>query len=159
MKKLYLTFLILLILCGVGFWVASRAEASPNWDITETWTLTFTIGGSNYIHTGFITSFNRTTGDFSGNGYYNTDHNYSWDITGNVNGSAITYSIVYNNLNPGYTLNGTGTINESGTIISSTISGDASGTCEWTEGPATSLTQSFTRISGGMRFTGGVRVK
>lgn len=159
MKKLYLTFLILFILCGVGFWFASQAEASPNWDITQTWTLTFTIGGTDYVHTGFITSFNRSTGDFSGTGYYNVNHDYSWDITGNVTNSNITYSVVYNNLNPGTTYNGVGTINVDGTVISSTISGAASGTCEWTDGPASAINTVSARIGGGMRFSGGVRVK
>jgi hypothetical protein len=44
--------------------------SAPNWNITGTWALVFTLlpGGSTYPHTMTVTSFDTSTGSFSGTG-------------------------------------------------------------------------------------------
>lgn len=69
-----------------------------------------------YPHTMNINTMNFVTGDFWGDGFYNPTPAFTWDLTGNTTGSAITYTVVYTGLNPGYTVTATGTISGGGTF-------------------------------------------
>jgi hypothetical protein len=61
--------------------------------------------------------FTCVTGcNFSGTGFYNTESSYTWNITGNVGGSNLTFQIVYTGSSAGYTINGTGTITGSNSL-------------------------------------------
>jgi len=91
------------------------SAAAPNWDITGTWAMDFVLGGD-YFHTMTVTlgDFNTFTGAFSGTGFYNPDHSYTWDITGTVSGDDITFHILYTGTNAGYAVDATGTIASDG---------------------------------------------
>jgi len=101
----------------------------PTWDITGTWNMDFVLlpGGGHYIHTMVVNSFNPATGEFSGTGFYNPNPGYTWvvsgDVTGTIINDAITFQIVYTGLNPGYTVNGVGTIAADGKSMSGTATG------------------------------------
>ena len=104
---------------------ASSKAANVRWDLTGTYTIVFscTSGCSgDWPHTMNIESMNLVSGDFSGTGHYNSIPAYTWDVTGSVSGSSIEFEVAYTGLNPGYTVNATGTINRDGSL-----SGDATG--------------------------------
>ncbi len=95
----------------------ATAAGAPTWDMRGNYNITFscTSGCSgDYPHRAMITSQDNSTGDFSGTGFYVPDNSISWDITGNTMGNDLTFTIVYNNVNPGYTVNAVGTIDENG---------------------------------------------
>jgi hypothetical protein len=77
-----------------------------------------------------------TTGNFSGTGTYLDASGYYETITGNINGTQITFTIVYtpSSINPGYTLSVAGTINPDGSM-----SGTINGTSDTWSAPAGSL--------------------
>src|SRR5689334_6846166 len=78
----------------------AQAAASP-WNPVGSYTIAFTCTSGctgTYDHTMNITSYNSDTGAFSGHGHYNGDASKSWDVTGTVTGSSITFHIVYNNV-------------------------------------------------------------
>lgn len=93
--------------------LAETAFATPNWDITGTWTWNYYYGSGTYTHTMIIDTFDTTSGDFSGNGYYNPNPDYTWDITGTVDGDDIDFYIDYTGLNPTYYVDATGIITSS----------------------------------------------
>ena len=86
-------------------------------------TLTFTFGGSPYLHTlnGAslqLTALSNNQLKFTGSGSYNPDPAaYPWTISGQVNGSKLTATIVYGGTgNPGYKLVMTGNIAADGSV-------------------------------------------
>lgn len=80
-----------------------------------TLTCTSNCGGT-YPHTLNIASMDTQTGNFSGNGFYNADSNYTWDVTGNTSGISFSAHILYTGLNPGYASDLTGTVSPDGTV-------------------------------------------
>ena len=99
------------------------ASASVVVDLEGTWDWTFYLNGNpslEYPHTMEIDYFNPATGDFSGTGYYNTNPAITWDITGNVDGITVTFTIDYNNINPNYYVDALGTIDSGGFSMSGT---------------------------------------
>jgi hypothetical protein len=105
-----------------------------NWDVRGTWNFAFTctIGcEGTYLHTMTITTFDSSTGEFSGTGFYNDNHAYIWTVTGKVSGNTFNFTLVYTGLNQGYTLTGTGEISSDGTKINGTANGPGQ-TFTWT---------------------------
>ena len=133
MKKILLglgmSALALFTLFGV---VSAKVETVPGpWELTAPNPIVFTCGGTDYNHTLLDVNNDSTTGDFSGNGWYDPNHSYTWDITGNVSDDDITFTLIYTGTNPGYTLNGEGTIAPDGSI-----SGTTDGNCQFFAMPA-----------------------
>ena len=131
---------------------------SEKYDLTGTWTYVYHYGGKDYVHTMTIDNFNKDTGEFSGTGFYNPDHSYTWDITGTVVGNTISYHIDYTGSNPTYYVDGTGTISADGL----TMSGDATApgqVATWTATTGTSVIDNgpFWR-EGGYRIWGQFEV-
>ena len=114
-------------------------ENCGKWNVKGTYVIDFKLGGVDYLHTMDITSMNLATGDFSGTGFYNADHSYTWTVTGNVNGSNITYHIIYTGSNDGYTIDATGTITTDGNLSGTAKSPGQIFTWENTSGQATKL--------------------
>jgi hypothetical protein len=54
-----------------------------------------------YTHTMIIDTFDKSTGVFTGHGYYNADNSYTWTVTGT---SKDTFTLVYMGSNAGYTV-------------------------------------------------------
>jgi len=108
--------------------------ATPNWRLNPS-SITFTCGGSPYAHALNTVSENQFTGNFTGSGYYVADPSTTWNATGNVSGSNVTFQIVYATGNPGYTLNGIGTIANDGSV-----SGTVDNNCETFAMPAGTAT-------------------
>lgn len=110
--------------------------AVPNWNLTGSHTLTFTcVTGcsGDWVHTMNINNMNMTTGDFSGTGFFNPDDTYTWDVTGNVDGSNITFNVHYTGTAAGSEVYQTGTID---------LLGNASGTSTSNFGPTFTWTLS-----------------
>ncbi|MFA4873373.1 MAG: SdrD B-like domain-containing protein [Patescibacteria group bacterium] len=80
------------------------------WDITGTWSLTLNAGATPYVHSMTVNSFNPATGAFSGTGFWIANPAYTWNVTGTVSGSTISYHVVYTGINAGYSFDATGTI-------------------------------------------------
>ena len=94
-----------------GTLAVSAFAAAPNWNITGTWNLDFSLGSGHYLHTMNVASFDPSTGVFSGTGTYNPDLTYTWTITGGtVNGNNIAFDILYTGTNAGYISHVIGTI-------------------------------------------------
>jgi hypothetical protein len=108
--------------------------AAPSWQLNPS-SITFTCGGSPYAHTLNTVTENQFTGDFTGTGSYVADPSTTWDVTGNVSGSNVTFKIVYATGNPGYTLNGVGTVENDGSV-----SGTVDNNCETFAMPAGTAT-------------------
>ncbi|HET7320474.1 MAG TPA: hypothetical protein VFI84_02725 [Candidatus Saccharimonadales bacterium] len=113
---------------------SSAHAATPGWQLNPS-AIVFTCGGAPYGHHLNTVSENQSTGDFTGTGSYNADSSYTWNATGNVSDSNITFQIVYTGTNAGYTLNGVGTIASDGSV-----SGTVDGNCESFTMPAGSAT-------------------
>ena len=130
MKKIFVNFAIIASLVAPLAMALPARAATPDWNITGTWNLDFNFGGGHYLHTMTVTTFNSTTGAFSGTGVY-SDPSYTWTVTGIVSGYDVTYHIVYTGTNAGYTVDVTGTIASGGTSMSGTW-GNASQSGTWT---------------------------
>lgn len=120
---------------------AALASADAQWDTSGSYTLELTcVSGcaGTYPHTLNVNSVDLDTGAISGDGAYNPNPAISWDMTGEVDGSAMTMEIVYNNVNAGYTLNTEGTIEADGSLSGSATSSTGQVfTYESTSGEAT----------------------
>ncbi len=110
--------------------VAMPAFAAPNWELTAPKAIVFNCGGSDYAHT-LNTVSQDVNGVFAGTGDFDADASYTWDIDGTIDGSSITFALVYTGANFGYTLNGNGTIANDGSI-----SGTTDGNCSTFTMPA-----------------------
>jgi len=120
----------LLIISGLvlSFAFATSASAAlPDWNLTGSYTIAYTCVsgcGGTYNHTMTITVMNMNNGVFSGTGFYNADHSYTWNVTGTVSGANLAFAVDYTGSNPSYAVNATGTIDSfgmlSGTAISNT---------------------------------------
>jgi hypothetical protein len=120
MKKIF-SFLASasIVLSSFAFALPAEAAALPNWDLTGTWTFDDIYGGDNF-HTMNITSFDTSTGAFSGTGFYKADPSLTWTINGVESGNNITYQLYVLTVAPGVTLDGVGTIDGSGLSMSGT---------------------------------------
>jgi hypothetical protein len=112
---------------------AQSASAAVPWNPIGSYTIAFTCTSSCsgvYSHTMDITSYDSGTGAFSGVGHYNADTSYTWNLTGVLTGSSLTFHIVYTGSNAGYTLDGTGTVATDGSL-SGTASSNSGQTFTW----------------------------
>jgi hypothetical protein len=117
-SKLVVATLVLLALALVAGQATASAAAST-WNPIGTYTIAFTCTtgcDGVYPHTMSITSYDSNTGNFSGVGHYNPDPSYTWNLTGNLTGSNITFHLVYTGSNPGYAIDGTGVVAGNGTL-------------------------------------------
>ena len=67
--------------------------AASQWNPVGSYTIAFTCTAGctgTYVHTMDITSYDSTTGNFSGVGHYNGDLTKTWNITGVLTGSGFT---------------------------------------------------------------------
>ena len=83
-----------------------------------------------FEHTKNITTVDDDTGNYLGSGFYNLNPAVTWNLNGNLSGSAVNFTIIYTGLNPGYTINATGIVHFDGSM-----SGTATGpgqTFTWT---------------------------
>jgi len=119
-KAILLGMITVMLLTSV-----TTVSATPNWNIAGTWNFDFNLGGSHYLHTMTITSFDPINGAFSGTGVYVPNPSYTWTVTGVVTGNTVDFTIVYDlsSPNPGYTVTGSGTISADGKTITGTANG------------------------------------
>jgi hypothetical protein len=113
-----LLFSLILALGLLAAGTTANAAASQ-WNPVGSYTIAFTCTAGctgTYDHTMDITSYDSTTGNFSGVGHYNGDLTKTWNITGVLTGSSFTFHIVYTNTFAGYNFDGTGTIAPNGTL-------------------------------------------
>ncbi|MBU0569961.1 hypothetical protein KKB40_04235, partial [Patescibacteria group bacterium] len=86
-------------------------------------TFTCTSGCSgDYPHTMNVILMDTATGVFSGDGFYNPNAGYTWDVSGNTAGSTISFHILYTGIGAGYTVDAIGTMNLNGTSFGSATS-------------------------------------
>jgi hypothetical protein len=142
MKRIILALVI--VGASVFCFSASACIEKPNrcWDITGTYVIDFTCtsGCSGvYTHTMNITSLDWPSGAFTGTGYYNADPSYTWDSTGTLSGSNLTFTNVYTGSNPGYTVNATGVIASDGTLSGTATGPGQEFTWQSTSGQAESV--------------------
>lgn len=127
---------ILSILGGIFLtfvFVTSVFAATPNWNLTGTYKIAFTCTagcGGTYNHTMTITVMNMTNGVFSGTGVYDTDASYTWNVTGTVDASNVSFAVDYTGANPSYALNATGSIDSNG-MLSGTATSNGGQSFTW----------------------------
>lgn len=103
--------------------LAKVERVAGPWELAAPQGIVFTCGGGSYPHT-LLEADMLPGGDFEGNGQYNPNPSYTWDISGNISEDSIVFTLVYTGLNSGYTLHGIGTIASDGSI-----SGTTDGNC------------------------------
>jgi len=140
MKKIIFGAIILSVslLIVAGFVQAkvgrvSGPSVSGPWDLKGDYVIDFTCtsGCSGvYTHTMDIDLMNVASSTFSGTGYYNPDHSYTWNVTGSVNDSNVAFHILYTGSNAGYTVDLTGLIAADGTM-SGTATSSINQTFTW----------------------------
>jgi len=121
MKKIFIilgSFLLFLTFTNTVY-------ADSAWNLNDSSPIVFGCGSGSYHHTLDTVTVNLTSGSFVGEGTYDPNSSYTWDITGNITGNDITFTIVYTGSNAGYTLNGVGTISADGSIA-----GTVGGNCQ-----------------------------
>ena len=104
-----------------------------DWNLEGTYVIEFkclTGCSGTFPHTLNITNHNLVSGNFNGNGFYNPDPSYTWDITGTEDDGIINFSIDYTGLNPSYAVTGQGVIHNDGTL-SGTSSSNTGQTFTW----------------------------
>lgn len=109
------------------------SAAAKTWDLTGSYTLDFTcVSGCSgvYSHTMNVTDENLFKGTFTGNGHYNTDASYTWNLNGSVDNNDVKFNIVYTGSNSGYKVDATGSISKKG-ILSGTASSSDGQTFTW----------------------------
>jgi len=104
----------------------------PNKDVTGDWILRFHLGGGTWDHDMSITS-QDPGGNIAGVGGYPAGGPYShtWTLTGLVTGDQISFTIVYQTGNPGYTVWATGIISSDGSYMSGTWSSSTGQNGNW----------------------------
>ncbi|MBI3485364.1 hypothetical protein HY025_00300 [Candidatus Daviesbacteria bacterium] len=113
------TFLSVFLFSGVA--LAKTQDEMPMWDVRGTGSLEFvcvtpdTCPGGPFDHSINVTTENPD-GTFSGTGYFIPDPATTWTVTGTLNSSAVAFHIVYTGTNPGYTIDGQGTISIDGSF-------------------------------------------
>jgi len=126
MKRIIGVFItIALLLTVVGVVSAKVNRVADLWEITAPSSIVFVCGGSTYNHTLDAVTNDSSDGTFEGEGTYDSNNSYTWDITGDINGDDITFTLVYTGVGSGYTLNGIGMIAADGSI-----SGTVDGNCQ-----------------------------
>lgn len=121
-KKILSIILGLVLLLTFAF---PAKAVEPNWNIKGDWTIEYTCTSGcsgDYIHIMHITVFNLTSGAFSGNGSYQPDPLYTWDVNGTLSGSDLSFHVLYTGKNAGYYSDSIGTVQPDGTLSGTTIS-------------------------------------
>ena len=112
MKKVILPLLMLAIftLAIVAVPVKAQTLITPQYNLSGTWSFDDIWNNGNYYHVMIVTSFNPSTGDFSGSGYYVADPGLTWTIVGTETGNSVTFTLTTGGNNPGVVIQGTGTV-------------------------------------------------
>ncbi len=104
-----------LTLIVAGFWLTSNFASAAVCNPIGTYVTSGFLDSnhvSQWIHNMTISSFNSSTGAFSGTGYWQVDTSYTWTVSGIITGNNYTLNIVYTGTGAGYTAQITGTIND-----------------------------------------------
>ena len=78
---------------------------------------TFVCGGSASTHQ-LDTLVKNADGTFVGTGHFTTDPSYTWDLSGTISGSTVTWEVTYTGSEAGFVYTGTGTISADGSLQS-----------------------------------------
>ena len=103
------------------FAFASPALAATNWTLLAPNSVVFSCGGGGYPHT-LLTISQDVDGNLTGTGWYNLNQAYTWDLTGNITGDNISFTITYTALAAGSVYNSSGVIGADGSISGTTDS-------------------------------------
>ena len=116
-----LAVLSLFALAGTAF--AGVDRVAGDWDLTAPNGIVFSClgNGSLFEHT-LDTDSQDENGDLTGTGHYDANTGYTWDLTGNVSGDDISFTITYTGISAGSVYNSIGTIAENGSISGTTDS-------------------------------------
>lgn len=100
---------------SLGMFSSAHANA-PTWQLQAPSTVDFMCGGSHYLHT-LKTVVQSADGTFTGTGEYNPDHSYTWDASGSVSESSLSFTIIYTGTSAGSIYNLTnGVIADDGSV-------------------------------------------
>jgi hypothetical protein len=109
--------------------------AVSTWQATAPAPVVFSCLGNGSIFPHTITTITQTTGGaLTGTGWYDTDHSYTWNLTGSVSGNNVSFVITYTGTQAGSVYNLNGTIAPDGSV-----SGTADSYCQSFTMPAGSL--------------------
>jgi len=135
--------------------VTTVSAATPNWNITGTWTwvqFDCPVCVTSATHNMTITAFDTTTGAFSGTGIQVNDVTNTWTVSGNVDGDNINFILTTDPSShyDGYILNASGTIAQDGLTMDGSGADNYSRTTPWNAtGVATAITVPCATIESG----------
>ena len=145
-------------LSGFGLTMANVAPAAattvasaevftpePIWMLQTDSHIVFGYNGGQYPHTVTFVGINPTGGGsytFSGTGVFDPNTAYTSDVSGTVNGTALTMHMLYTGAEAGYYLDVTGTIQPDGSVTEATFSDSYGRTLTWSM-PAGSMVQTY----------------
>lgn len=143
LRKFYKQVIIAVVMLYVATMalttLTTHAALPPNWTVMPGAQLDFSCSSLNYVHT-LDTVTPGSGGAFTGTGHYNTEPSYTWNMTGNISGDVLTFSILYTGTASGSVYNGTnGLIAPNGSV-----SGVADSNCQSFTMPAGSFMQRST---------------
>lgn len=115
MKKKILGLLTatMMLLAVVGV-VSAKVDRVTAWELTAPSGIDFVCGGGHYLHT--LNTVTNTAGVLEGAGWYNPDHSYTWNMTGDISDDNINFSILYTGTAAGSVYNASGVIASNGSI-------------------------------------------
>ena len=144
MKKITVIDLIFFFVASPAFAKVERVgEEVSFWDLVGSYIIEFFCisgCGGTYSHTMNVDSHDTGTGEFSGDGYYNPDPGYTWDLEGTLVGNVIDALVTYTGIGAGYTVDLEGAVAADGTLSGlATSSSDQTFTWESVAGAATEV--------------------
>jgi hypothetical protein len=109
------------------------------WAPAQTTTIAFNYQGPDYHHIFSLDSFTPLSTEsvgFTGTGYFDPDHSYTWNLKGMINEDAVWFQILYTGTSAGCKLYAHGTISDTG-VMSGTWGGNcwSGNNNSWSTGP------------------------
>jgi hypothetical protein len=127
---------------------------TTTWNLNGEYSIAFTCTSNCsgvYPHTLDVKFTNLTSGQVTGTGFYDSNPAYTWNLTGILNGTALTLSVDYTGLDPSYMLSLIGAVDTGDGSLSGTASSNSGHTFTWasTAGSARLIPQSLADCSAG----------
>lgn len=132
------------LLMPLAFVLPAQATVTPNWDVTGSWKLDFSLDGVNYDPNLYDLTLTQTGSDLAGLGQYPSPgpYAYVWTAVGSISGSGVT-------LVDTYTLGAVGTIMN----MSGTIAADGTMSGIWDDNYGGGRTGTWKSVSGAANIT------
>ena len=123
MKKLILILAFLVLGLPAPLVSAAPSNRVQTWDLSGPYVINFDClnGCAAVPHFITISDNNLLDGAFSGNGYYQPNPSYTWDVSGNLDGDNLTMHIDYTGQEAAYYADLVGTVGTNGVLSGTAV--------------------------------------